>query len=190
GLKDLSFATVASHRADPALNGLSMQQVAVKLKGSGSADDQLEAAREMMLRGGASMVYHFMSDEDVERIMKDPHVAVASDSDVLIEGQGVPHPRGYGNNPRGLVEYVRTRHVISLEEAIRKMTSLPANQFRFRDRGLLREGFAADIVVLDPSRVADQATFEKPHAYATGVPYVIVNGVVVVSKGEQTSARP
>ena len=190
GLQDLSFANVASHRADPTLNGLSMQQVAVKLKGSGSADDQFEAAREMMLHGGASMVYHFMSDADVERIMKDPHVAVASDSDVLVEGQGVPHPRGYGNNARVLGEYVRTRHVISLEEAIRKMTSLPANQFRFRDRGVLREGYGADVVVFDPTRVGDQATFEKPHAYAAGVPYVIVNGVVVVSKGEQTTARP
>ena len=190
GLQDLSFANVASHRADPTLNGLSMQQVALKLKGSGSADAQLEAAREMMLRGGASMVYHFMSDSDVERIMKDSHVAVASDSGVLVEGQGVPHPRGYGNNVRVLGEYVRTRHVISLEEAIRKMTSLPANQFRFTDRGLLRNGYAADIVVFDASRVGDQATFAKPHAYAAGIPYVIVNGVVVVSKGEQTDARP
>jgi len=190
GLQDLSFANVASHRADPTLNGLSMQQVAMKLKGSGSADAQFEAAREMMLRGGASMVYHFMSDADVERIMKDPHVAVASDSGVLVEGQGVPHPRGYGNNVRVLGEYVRTRRVISLEEAIRKMTSLPANQFRFTGRGLLRSGYAADLVVFDPSRVGDQATFEKPHAYATGIPYVIVNGAVVVSKGEQTAARP
>src|SRR4029078_8878487 len=169
GLKDLSFATVASHRADPALNGLSMQQVAVKLKGSGSADDQLEAAREMMLRGGASMVYHFMSDEDVERIMKDPHVAVASDSDVLIEGQGVPHPRGYGNNARVLGEYVRTRHVISLEEAIRKMTSLPAEHFRFAERCAIREGYAADVVIFDPAAVAETSTFEKPHAYAAGI---------------------
>jgi len=190
GLKDLSFARVASYRADPALNGLSMQDVAVKLKGSGDVEAQLEAAREMMLAGGASMVYHFMSDADVERIMQDPHVAFASDSDVLVEGRGVPHPRGYGNNVRVLGEYVRKRHVISLEEAVRKMTSLPASQFRFTGRGLLREGYAADIAVFDASRVGDEATFEKPHAYAAGVPYVIVNGVVVVSKGVQTDARP
>ena len=88
GLKDLSFATVASHRADPSLNGLSMQQVAMKLKGSTTPDAQLEVAREMMLRGGASMVYHFMSDEDVERIMRDPHVGFASDSGVLARGRG------------------------------------------------------------------------------------------------------
>jgi len=85
---------------------------------------------------------------------------------------------------------VRTRHVISLEEAVRKMTSLPAEQFRFTTRGLVKSGYAADLVVFDPARVADAATFEKPHAYATGVPYVIVNGAVVVKNGQQTDARP
>jgi N-acyl-D-amino-acid deacylase len=190
GLKDLSFASVASHPADPTLNGLTMQQVAVRLKGSPALDAQLESAREMMLRGGASMVYHFMSDEDVERIMKDPHVAFASDSGVLAEGAGVPHPRGYGNNARVLGDYVRTRRILSIEEAIRKMTSLPAQHFRFMDRGVLREKMAADIVVLDPARISDIATFEKPHAYAAGVRYVLVNGVTVVKNGEHTGAKP
>ena len=190
GLKDLSFATVASYRGDPLLNGLSMQQIALQLKGTTSADAQLEAARELMLRGGASMVYHFMSDDDVERIMRDRHVVFASDSGVLTEGQGVPHPRGYGNNARVLGEYVRVRKIIPVEEAIRKMTSLPARQFRFADRGLLHEGMAADIVLLDPVRVSDSATFAKPHAYATGIPYVFVNGVLVVKNGEHTGARP
>jgi N-acyl-D-amino-acid deacylase len=190
GLKDLSFARVASHRADPALNGLSMRQVAEKLKGSGSEDAQLEAARDLMLRGGASMVYDFMSDDDVTRIMRDPHVAFASDSGVIVAGEGVPHPRGNGNNARVLGEYVRTRKVITLEEAVRKMTSLPAAQFRFPARGILREGFAADIVVFDPATVGDRATFEKPHAYAAGIPYVLVNGVIVVKDGTHTGARP
>ena len=80
--------------------------------------------------------------------------------------------------------------MITLEEAIRKMTSLPARHFRFVDRGVLREGMAADIVLFDPARVSDQATFEKPHAYATGIPYVLVNGVAVINKGEHTGARP
>ena len=136
------------------------------------------------------MVYHFMSDDDVERIMRDPYVAFASDSGVLAEGQGVPHPRGYGNNARVLGEYVRKRKLIPIEEAIRKMTSLPARHFRFADRGVLREGMAADVVVLDPARVSDAATFEKPHAYATGIPYVVVNGVLVVRNSEHTGAKP
>jgi N-acyl-D-amino-acid deacylase len=190
GLKDLAFARIASHRADPSLNGLSMAQAAGKLKGSASPDAQLETARDMMLAGGASMVYHFMSDEDVQRIMKHPFVGFASDSGVLAPGAGVPHPRGYGNNARVLGEYVRVRKVIPLEEAIRKMTSLPAEHFRFSDRGVIKPGFAADLVLFDPATVSDAATFEKPHAYATGIPYVLVNGVVVVSKGEHTGATP
>ena len=190
GLKDLSFAKVASYRADPSLNGLSLQQVAEKLKGSGTADAQFEAAREMMLNHGASMVYHFMSDQDVERIMKHPHVSFASDASVIEPGQGVPHPRGMGNNARVLGEYVRIRKVISLEEAIRKMTSLPAAHFRLADRGTIKTGAAADLVLFDPAKVGDAATFEKPHAYANGIPYVFVNGVAVVKNGEHTGARP
>jgi N-acyl-D-amino-acid deacylase len=190
GLSDLAFAIVASYNADPSLNGLSMKQVAAKLKGSDSADAQFEAAREMMLGGGASMVYHFMSDADIDRIMKHPQVAVASDSSVLTMGEGVPHPRGYGNNARVLGEYVRTRKVISLEEAVRKMTSLPAEQFRLAQRGRIAVGYAADIVIFDRTTVGDVATFEKPHAYARGIPHVLVNGVPVVRNGGHTGAKP
>ena len=190
GLSDLSFAVVAAYRADPSLNGLSMKQVAARLTGAESADAQFEAARRMMLQGGASMVYHFMADDDINRIMKHPQVGVASDSSVLTFGQGVPHPRGYGNNARVLGEYVRTRKVISLEEAVRKMTSLPADHFRFADRGRLAVGKAADLALFDPATVADAATFERPHAFPRGIPHVIVNGQAVIRNGEQTTARP
>jgi N-acyl-D-amino-acid deacylase len=190
GLNDLSFAVVASYRADPALNGLSMKEVAAKRKGSDTADAQFEAARELMLGGGASMVYHFMSDQDIDRIMRHQAVGIASDSGVLEAGQGVPHPRGYGNSVRVLGEYVRNRKVIALPEAVRKMTSLPAEHFRFEGRGLLKIGYAADLVVFDPARVRDAATFEKPHQYAEGLPVVLVNGVVVVKAGAHTGARP
>lgn len=190
GLKDLSFAVVASHRADPSLNGLSMKQVAKKMVGADTADAQLEAARRMMLEGGASMVYHFMSDEDVERIMRHPFVGFASDAGVLTPGTGAPHPRGYGNNARVLGVYVRDKRVLPLEEAVRRMTSLPAGHFRFGQRGQVKVGFAADLVVFDPATVADAATFEKPHAFATGIRHVIVNGVPVVRNGEHTNARP
>jgi N-acyl-D-amino-acid deacylase len=190
GLADLSFANVAMFRPDPALNGLSMKQVASRRRGSDSADAQFEAAREMLLEGGASMVYHFMSDDDVDRIMRHPQVAIASDSGVIAFGDGVPHPRGYGNNARVLGLYSRVRRVIPLEEAIRKMTSLPAAHFKLGNRGIIRQGFAADLVVFDPATIADAATFEAPHAYANGIPYVLVNGVVVVKTGTQTDARP
>lgn len=190
GLADLSFAVVAMYRPDTSLNGLTMKQVASRRKGSDSADAQFEAAREMMLEGGASMVYHFMSDGDVDRIMRHPQVALASDAGVITFGDGAPHPRGYGNNARVLATYTRARRVIAVEEAVRKMTSLPAGHFKIADRGMLRAGYAADVVVFDPNNVADRATFEAPHSYATGVPFVIVNGIVVVRDGAQTDARP
>jgi N-acyl-D-amino-acid deacylase len=190
GFSDLSWAAVASYRPDPSLNGLSMKDVAQKLEGSASADAQLEAARKLMLGGGASMVYHFMSDDDIDRIMKHAQVAFASDSGVLEPGAGVPHPRGNGNNARVLGEYVRERKVIPLEEAVRKMTSLPAAHFGFRDRGVIREGTAADLVIFDPARVRDRATYPAPHAPPEGIAHVLVNGVFVVRDREPTSERP
>jgi N-acyl-D-amino-acid deacylase len=190
GLSDLSFAVVASHRADPSLNGLSMKEVAARLQGSDSADAQFEAARRLMLSGGASMVYHFMSDADVERIMRHPLVGFASDSGILEAGEGTPHPRGYGNAVRVLGEYVRQRRVIGLAEAIRKMTSLPAEHFRFAQRGTVATGNFADLVLFDPATVQDTATFDRPHGLPRGIPYVLVNGVVVVRKGEHTGAKP
>jgi N-acyl-D-amino-acid deacylase len=190
GLHDLSFAVVAMYRHDPSLNGLSLAQAATRLTGSDSADAQLEAARELLLDGGAQMVYHFMSDQDVDRIMRHPKVAGASDSSVLAFSNNMQHPRVYSDNARVLGGCVRARQIISLEEAIRKMTSLPAGHFRFAKRGLVHAGYAADLVVFDADRIADTATYEKPHAYPEGIPFVIVNGVVVVKNGMQTSARP
>jgi N-acyl-D-amino-acid deacylase len=190
GFTDLSWAAVASYRADPSLNGLSMKQVAEKMIGRGDADAQLEAARRMMVAGGASMVYHLMGEEDIARIMRHPMVAFASDAGVLTPGSGVPHPRGYGNTVRVLGEYVRERKVIPLEEAVRKMTSLPAAHFGFEGRGVIRAGAAADLVVFDPATVKDVATYAAPHAFPTGVPHVLVNGQFVVRSGSSTAARP
>jgi len=189
GFEDLSFAVVSSYPPDPSLQGLSMKDVAVRLKGNGSADAQFEAARDMLRAGGAAMVYHLMSEEDVATIMKHPQVAVASDGALPIFGKDASHPRAYGNNARVLGLYVRERKAIGLEEAIRKMTSLPAEHFRLAGRGRIREGYAADLVLFDPSKVGDAATFEKPHAYAAGFRYILVNGVPVIDGGNTTGAK-
>jgi N-acyl-D-amino-acid deacylase len=117
-------------------------------------------------------------------------VAIASDSGIRDFGSGQPHPRGYGTNARVLGHYVREKHVIPLEEAIRKMTSLPATAFRFQDRGLLRAGYVADLTLFDPDTVIDRATFEKPHQYAAGIVHVIVNGYPVFRQGEMTGLLP
>ena len=135
------------------------------------------------------MVYHSMGDADVERILRYPNTAVASDGGVRVFGSGMPHPRSYGTNARVLAEYVNRRGVLTLEDAIRRMTSLPARTFHLRDRGVVREGAAADLLVFDPARVKDQATYESPHQYSTGFDYVIVNGKVEIENGEFTPAR-
>ena len=127
-----------------------MKQVAAKLKGAESADAQLEAAREMMLAGGASMVYHFMSDEDVDRIMKHPQVGVASDSSVLTMGEGVPHPRGYGNNASVLGEYVRVAQGDHARGGgAQDDLARPRISSASRNAAASRPGNAADLVVFD-----------------------------------------
>jgi N-acyl-D-amino-acid deacylase len=135
------------------------------------------------------MIYRLMGEADIERIMRYPYTAVGSDGGVQELGSGNPHPRSYGTNARVLSEYVRVRGVLTLPEAIRRMTSLPAQTFRLRDRGLVREGMAADLVVFDPERVEDKATFAKPHQYSQGFDFVLVNGKIEVDEGQVTNAR-
>jgi N-acyl-D-amino-acid deacylase len=190
GFKDFSFARVASYRPKPEYNGKSIAEVTRLARGKADVGSQIEQILEMYAAGGAAMVYHSMSEEDVRRIMREPFTMVASDSGVRRLGEGVPHPRGYGNNARVLGTYVRELKLLTLEDAVRKMTSLPAQTFGFRDRGLVREGMAADLVIFDEASVADPSTFESPHQYAAGVSHVVVNGAVVLDAGRSTGARP
>ena len=122
--------------------------------------------------------------------MKYQYSMVASDAGVIQFGNGVPHPRGYGSNARVLAEYVRKKKLMRIEEAIRKMTSFPAQRFRLVDRGLIRPGMWADIVMFDEKTIADRATFRKPHAYSEGIHYVLVNGELVIERGVHTGVRP
>ena len=144
------------------------------------AKAEAETVIDIMMKGGASAVFHGMSEDDVKRIMQYPFNMFASDATIRVLNAGMPHPRGYGTNARVLGKYVREEKVISLEEAIRRMTSLPAQKFQLKDRGFLREGYAADIVIFDEKEVKDLSTFEKPHAYSKGFYFVIVNGVLTV----------
>ena len=135
------------------------------------------------------MVFHGMSEEDVKYIMQYPFNMFASDASIRVFGEGAPHPRGYGTNARVLGKYVREEKILSLEEAIRRMTSLPAQKFQLKDRGLLKEGMDADIVVFDENEVSDKSTYENPHQYSTGFKFVLVNGKLTVDNGKHTGMR-
>ena len=136
-------------------------------------------------------VYYNMSEDDVKMVMRSPWVSIASDGSALDESApGVPHPRSFGTNPRVLGKYVREERVVTLEDAVRKMTSLPAQVMGLRDRGQIAEGYWADLVLFNPETVADTATYQRPHQYPEGIDFVLVNGALAVDGSEHTGARP
>jgi N-acyl-D-amino-acid deacylase len=190
GFSRLDYARVARCEWDRSLEGKSIAQINRERGRTATLANEIATVLELMEKGGASMVYHSMSETDVERILQFPYAMVASDGRVVEFGEGVPHPRSYGTNARVLARYVREKGLLRLEEAIRKMTSLPAQRFGFTDRGLIRPGLWADLVIFDPDRIADRATFERPHAYSEGFDYVLVNGQVVIESDRHTGARP
>ena len=187
---DYSFAVIASFPGNPCYNGMNVVQAAKLERGNISIDDQIETIIEVEAAGGATAVFHGMSDDDVRVFMRHPNTMFASDSGVRRFRSDVPHPRGYGNNARILARYVREKNVLSLEEAIRRMTSLPAATFRLADRGEIRPGAWADLVVFNPAEIRDPSTYTDPHHYATGFRYVFVNGAIVVDNDHHTGARP
>ena len=190
GFADFSFAFVANHQANQSFNGKNIAEITKMAKGKTDANSQAEQVIEIQLAGGAQMVLHKMSEQDVERIFKQPFTMVASDAGVIdAASASIPHPRGFGNNARALGVYVREKRLVGLEDAIRKMTSLPAGTFKLWDRGLLRPGMAADLVIFDEKTVADRATFQDPKQFAAGLETVIVNGQPVIENGKHNGAK-
>lgn len=145
--------------------------------------------------GRVMAVYHMMSEQDIETALRFPWTSIGSDAGAVAQigvadaGQ-FPHPRGFGNAPRVIARYVRERKVLSLEEAVRKMTSWPATRMRLADRGVIREGAWADVTIFDYETLTDAATYDQPTALPKGVEYVLVNGVLVIDAGRHTGARP
>lgn len=177
-LKHFSYAVVAYYAPDTGYNGKSIEQINLMKGRKHKAKYEAETVIDIMLNGGASAIFHGMSEDDVKRIMKYPYNMFACDATIRVFNAGMPHPRGYGTNARILGKYVREEKVLTLEEAVRRMTSLPAQKFQLRDRGLIKEGMAADIVIFDADNVRDLSTFEKPHVYSMGFKFVIVNGIL------------
>lgn len=189
-LKNYSYAVVARYNPDATYNGKNISEINLLKGRKARPEEEAETILELIKSGRVQMVYFSMDEGDLQRIMKYPFSMIASDAGIVTFGKNMPHPRAYGTNARVLGMYVREKKVIILEEAIRRMTSLPAQKFQLRNRGLLREGMAADIVVFDETRVADLATFQQPHAYSQGFNYVIVNGQMVVDEGKHTKTLP
>ena len=187
--KDYSYAFVANYQTNKDFNGKNIKQLAKQVRSKDNIDTQIEQIFEMYSAGGAQMVFHKMNEDDVKAFLREPFTMIAADSGVQRIGNGVPHPRGYGNNARVLGRYVRELKLITLEDAVRKMSSLPALVFNLHNRGLLREGYFADMVVFDEKTIADKATFENPHQYAEGISFVFVNGEAVFAEGQMTGIR-
>jgi N-acyl-D-aspartate/D-glutamate deacylase len=176
GVADWNGILITDCRSRPEIMGMTVAEIA-----SQDGVDPLDAALDLISldNAQAAVVYFDQSEDIVRKLMRNPIVGVGSDS--------------LGTSPYGVLgqrRYVREENLLSLEEAVRKMTSFPAERFNLIDRGVIREGAWADIVLFDAETVSDNATFTQPHQYPEGVPYVIVNGEVVISQGEHTGALP
>ena len=189
GLKHFDYAYVANFKADTSYNGKNLREINILRGNKDNSKEEAETIVQMIELGGAQMVYHGMGDKDVKNIMAYPYNMAASDAGIAVVGVSRPHPRAYGTNARVLGKYVREEKVMSLEEAIRRMTSLPASTFNLKERGLIKEGFIADLVVFDENEVTDMATFENPHQFSKGFKYVFVNGAITVDKGVHNGTR-
>jgi N-acyl-D-amino-acid deacylase len=176
---------IAFFTPDASLQGKTLAQIAEAQKVAPEV-----AAIDMMMKGNVSIVSFNMSEEDIRHIMTKPYTMVSSDGGLVRMDAGQPHPRNYGAFARRIAVYVRERGVTTLEAAIRSMTSLPASVFGLKDRGVIREGAAADIAIFDPAKVRDRATYTQPHQLAEGMWGVLVNGVPVVQEGRFTDALP
>jgi N-acyl-D-aspartate/D-glutamate deacylase len=187
---DLSRLQIRVLPADESYNGKTLADMAADRGLPNNVDTGIDLVIELQLQGGFSAIYHAMDEKDVIRIMTHPISMIETDGDPVSYGAGYPHPRSYGAFPRVLARYVRELGVLSLEEAIRKMTSMPADQYNQGERGRISEGAFADVVVFDPDTIQDNATYTDPHRYPSGIQHVIVNGRFVIRAGALTGERP
>ena len=182
----------ARNAANARFEGRSITAIAKALE-----KDPADTAFDLVAEGSGRVmaIYHMMSEPDIERALRFPWTSIGSDAGSTTgpaenDATGLPHPRGFGNFPRVIARYVRERNVLTLPEAIRKMTSWPATRMRLADRGLIREGLWADIVVFDFATIQDRATYEEPRLAPEGIDWVLVNGQIVIERGKHSNARP
>jgi dihydroorotase/N-acyl-D-amino-acid deacylase len=186
---DLARVQFSRVNWDKSLEGKTLKDWAARRNLAPTPENGAALVLEAMLNGGANAIYHVLDEGDVRRIMTAPFTMIASDGRLSRPGDGHPHPRAYGTFPRVLGEYVRQQRLLPLETAIHKMTQMPARRLGLADRGVLREGAVADVVIFDATAVKDQATFTEPHQYPLGIETVVVNGTVAVDGGKATGVR-
>jgi dihydroorotase/N-acyl-D-amino-acid deacylase len=190
GGDDPSRVAIANCDWDTSLNGKDFAEILKERGMPVNMDAAADLALEIQENGGCAGIFHAMSEEDVARIMQHPRTMIASDGGIYVPGEGVPHPRNYGTFARVLAYYVRDTGILTTGEAIYKMSKFPAERIGLHDRGRIEVGAKADIAVMDLEQVQDNATFDDPHQYATGVKHVLVNGVFALKDSQMTGARP
>ncbi|HTS31879.1 MAG TPA: D-aminoacylase [Bryobacteraceae bacterium] len=190
GAGDPKNVSIVNCSFDPSLAGKNLVELTRARGVEPTIENAAETAIDLQTKGGCSAIYHAIDEPDVVRIMQSPYTMIASDGDIPVFGQASPHPRSYGTFARVLGVYVREQHVLTLEDAIRRMSGYPAERLKIWDRGLLRPGMKADVVVFDPAKVGDRAQYEKPHQYSVGFRDVIVNGKLAMRDGQVTAERP
>jgi N-acyl-D-amino-acid deacylase len=190
GIDKLKTIYVSSNDNHKEYEGKNLVEILELLGRKKTVSNAADLIIEMQKTDSPRGVFFQMAEEDVKKIMKVPYNMIASDGGISTPGEGVPHPRAYGTFPRVLARYVGEWDVLPLCEAVRKMTSLPAQAMGFYDIGVLRPGMVADITIVDLNTIKDTATFSEPHQYPEGIPYVLVNGEIVVEEGEWTGALP
>jgi len=190
GGNDPANVAIASCPFGTQFNGKDLSEILRQQARPVTFDEAAELLLELVERGSCKAIFHAISAQDVENIIRHPATMIASDGGVEAPSERMPHPRNYGAFARVLGVYVREMKVLSLQTAIYKMTQMPADRLGITDRGRLAPGVVADVVVFDPAKIVDRATFENPHQYAAGVNHVFVGGVAVLLDGEMTKARP
>jgi N-acyl-D-amino-acid deacylase len=190
GRTDYAYATVARYDTNPSLQGKTIADAARQTLGSDTLDAQIELLFQIEANGGGSGVFQNMNQPDMVAFLSHPMTMIASDGSPRRLGEAMPHPRSFGNNARVLAQHVRGNGTLLLEEAIRKMTSLPADTFRIQNRGRIEVGAIADLVIFDPNTVTDRSEVGDPHHLSEGFTNVLVNGVPVLRDGKMTGQRP
>ena len=187
---DISRIQFRVLRSDESYNGKTLADYAADRGLPNDLETGIDLAIELQLHGGFSAIYHAMDEADVIRILQHPLAMIETDGDAVGYGIGYPHPRSYGAFARVLARYVRELGVITLEEAVKKMTSMPAQWLGRADMGFIAEGMRADVAVFDPDVIADRATYADPHQFSVGITDLLINGVPVILNGGLTGEKP